>query len=57
MFKRGWFTGLTTSPKALHLMLSPFHLQVTDTYLKDLESSLDQVLAGDKDRVTESRYS
>lgn len=57
MFKRGWFTGLTTSPKALHLMLSPFHLQVTDTYLKDLKSSLDQVLAGDKDRVTESRYS
>ena len=57
MFKRGWFTSLTTSPKALHLMLSPFHLQVTDTYLTDLKSSLEQVLAGDKDRVTESRYS
>ena len=57
MRQRGWFTSFTVEPPSLHLMLSPFHLQVTDTYLKDLESSLDQVLAGDKDRVTESRYS
>jgi sphinganine-1-phosphate aldolase len=57
MYKRGWFTSLTTQPKALHLMLSPFHAQVTDTYLADLESSLKQVQAGDKDRVSGSRYS
>ena len=57
MFKRGWFTSLTTAPKALHLMLSPFHLSITDTYLGDLEASLRRVEAGDKDRVTESRYS
>ena len=57
MFKRGWFTSLTTAPKALHLMLSPFHLSITDTYLEDLEASLRRVEAGDKDRVTESRYS
>jgi len=57
MYKRGWFTSLTTDPRALHLMLSPYHFQVTDVYLEDLKSSLDQVKAGDKDAVTESRYS
>lgn len=57
MYKRGWFTSLTTAPKALHLMLSPFHAQVTDTYLGDLEASLAEVKAGDNDAVTEARYS
>jgi sphinganine-1-phosphate aldolase len=57
MYKRGWFTSLTTHPKALHLMLSPIHAHVTDTYLTDLESSLRQVQAGDKDRVSGSTYS
>ena len=57
MYNRGWFTSLTTAPKALHLMLSPFHAEVTDTYLKDLKDSLRAVQSGDKDAVTESRYS
>jgi glutamate/tyrosine decarboxylase-like PLP-dependent enzyme len=57
MYKRGWFTSLTTEPKALHLMLSPFHSQVTATYLEDLAASLAAVRAGDKDAVTEARYS
>lgn len=57
MFKRGWFTSLTTDPKALHLMLSPFHIGVTQTYLDDLEASLKEVAAGDNDAVTEARYS
>jgi len=57
MYKRGWFTSLTTEPRALHLMLSPFHAEVTDVYLTDLEASLKQVQAGDTDAVTESRYS
>ena len=57
MYKRGWFTSLTTEPRSLHLMLSPFHAEVTDVYLADLESSLQQVKAGDTDAVTESRYS
>ncbi|MGV0036530.1 MAG: aminotransferase class V-fold PLP-dependent enzyme, partial [Candidatus Azotimanducaceae bacterium WSBS_2022_MAG_OTU7] len=56
MYNRGWFTSLTTDPKALHLMLSPFHAEVTDTYLDDLRDSLRAVQAGDKDTVTESRY-
>lgn len=34
--ERGWFTSLSTEPKALHLMLSPYHLQVVDGYLADL---------------------
>jgi glutamate/tyrosine decarboxylase-like PLP-dependent enzyme len=57
MYKKGWFTSLTTEPKALHLMLSPFHMEVTDVYLNDLESSLGIVKAGDTDAVTEARYS
>lgn len=57
MYKKGWFTSLTTEPKALHLMLSPFHKEVTATYLEDLESSVEIVKAGDSDAVKEVRYS
>lgn len=57
MYKRGWFTSLTTAPKALHLMLSPFHLQVTTTYLDDLKASLAEVKAGNDEAVEEARYS
>ncbi|MCB1692843.1 MAG: hypothetical protein KDI19_08760, partial [Pseudomonadales bacterium] len=57
MYKRGWFTSLTTQPKALHLMLSPFHHEVTGVYLSDLEASLGAVKAGATDAVTEARYS
>jgi len=57
MYKRGWFTSLTTVPKALHLMLSPFHQQVADIYLNDLSASLKAVKDGDTDAVTEARYS
>ncbi|HEY8615421.1 pyridoxal phosphate-dependent decarboxylase family protein [Phenylobacterium sp.] len=38
--ERGWFTGVTTEPKSLHLMLSPVHAQVADQYLADLEWAL-----------------
>jgi sphinganine-1-phosphate aldolase len=57
MYKRGWFTSLTSAPKALHLMLSPFHFEVTDVYLADLAESLEAVKAGDASAVTEARYS
>ena len=57
LYKRGWFTSLTTEPKALHLMLSPFHLTVTQTYLDDLKTALDEVKAGANETVTEARYS
>jgi len=57
LYKKGWFTSLTTDPKALHLMLSPFHLEVTDTYLSDLRDAVEAVRGGDTDAVTEARYS
>ncbi len=57
LFNRGWFTSLTTEPKALHLMLSPFHAKVTDNYLNDLRASLEAVKSGDADSVAEARYS
>lgn len=57
LYKRGWFTSLTTDPRALHLMLSPFHLEVTDTYLSDLRDAMEAVRSGDTDTITEARYS
>jgi sphinganine-1-phosphate aldolase len=57
MYRKGWFTSLTTQPKALHLMLSPFHSQVTHTYLDDLKDSVEIVRAGNSDAVKEARYS
>ena len=57
LYKKGWFTSLTTEPKALHLMLSPFHAEVADIYLDDLKDSLATVKAGASETVTEARYS
>ncbi len=57
MYKKGWFTSLTTEPKALHLMLSPIHKEVTSTYLDDLKASMEIVRAGNSDAVKEARYS
>lgn len=57
LFERGWFTSLTTEPKGLHLMLSPFHAQVTDTYLTDLAWALGEVKAGNAGKKREARYS
>lgn len=57
LYERGWFTSVTTWPKALHLMLSPFHAQVADAYLADLEWALGEVKAGWSGSSRESRYS
>lgn len=43
MHKRGWFTAALLEPRALHLMLSPKHLDVAHEYLADLEASLSAV--------------
>ena len=40
MMKRGWFSGLCTEPRGIHLMLSPAHAEVADQYLADLAASL-----------------
>ncbi|MFK7913843.1 MAG: aspartate aminotransferase family protein [Pseudomonadales bacterium] len=57
LYKRGWFTGLTTAPPALHLMLSPFHAEVVQVYLQDLEQSLAKARAGSDQPRGEARYS
>lgn len=57
LFERGWFTSLTTEPKGLHLMLSPFHESVADTYLADIEWALGEVKAGNEGKKREARYS
>jgi sphinganine-1-phosphate aldolase len=54
--ERGWFTGVTTEPPSLHLMLSPFHTRVADAYLEDLAWALGAV-AGSTPRPQEARYS
>ena len=57
LYQRGWFTGLTTAPPALHLMLSPFHAEVVQVYLQDLEQSLTQARADTSGSRSEARYS
>ncbi|THD50672.1 pyridoxal-dependent decarboxylase [Phenylobacterium sp.] len=39
--ERGWFSGVTTEPRSLHLMLSPIHAEVADQYLADLAWALE----------------
>ncbi len=53
--ERGWFTGVTTEPKSLHLMLSPVHAQVADEYIADVKWALGGVGAGAA--KVEPRYS
>ncbi len=55
--RRGWMSGLVTEPRAIHLMLSPAHAQVADTYLEDLRSALAEVRAsGESGRDVRARY-
>ncbi|MBX9745535.1 MAG: aspartate aminotransferase family protein [Hyphomonadaceae bacterium] len=43
LHQRGWMTGVNLEPPALHLMLSPVHLEASDHYLADLEAALGEV--------------
>lgn len=56
MARRGWFTGLTTEPRAVHLMLSPAHAAVADEYLVDLAASLAEVKASGERSDAKARY-
>lgn len=57
MARRGWFTGLTTEPRGIHLMLSPAHAAVADQYLADLRASVAEVGAsGERASETKARY-
>lgn len=55
--ERGWFTSTTSEPAGLHLMLSPFHAEVADVYLADLEWALGAVKAAAAPAAAEARYS
>ncbi|MFZ5718637.1 MAG: pyridoxal-dependent decarboxylase [Pseudomonadota bacterium] len=55
--ERGWFTSVTTEPRSLHLMLSPFHAQVADQYLNDLAWAVDELKSGSAAPAVEARYS
>jgi glutamate/tyrosine decarboxylase-like PLP-dependent enzyme len=58
MAKRGWFTGLITEPRGIHLMLSPAHADVADDYLADLRRSVQEVAdSGESGAATKARYS
>jgi len=57
MARRGWFTGLTTEPRGIHLMLSPAHAGVADEYLADLRASVAEVKeSGESADGTKARY-
>lgn len=44
--KKGWFTGVVTEPRGIHLMLSPSHAEVADQYLADLAEAVETVRKG-----------
>jgi len=54
LHQRGWMTGMNIDPKALHLMLSPVHLEASDVYLADLEAALRET--GGETAVAQSTY-
>jgi len=57
LFKQGWFTGMITEPVGIHLMLSPAHLGVADSYLADLERAVAEVReTGDRADGVKARY-
>ena len=42
LHQRGWITAANIDPKALHLMLSPVHLEAAEVYLRDLQAVMDE---------------
>ncbi len=56
LHERGWFTSVTTEPAGLHLMLSPFHAEVADTYLADLAWAVVEARASAGSAGTDARY-
>lgn len=57
LHRRGWFTGLVTEPRGIHLMLSPVHESVVDRYLADLREAVAEVQRGEGPTAeTRARY-
>jgi hypothetical protein len=40
MYAKGWVTAANVEPPSLHLMLSPKHAEVAESYLSDLAASM-----------------
>jgi glutamate/tyrosine decarboxylase-like PLP-dependent enzyme len=58
LFRKGWFTGFTTEPASIHLMISPAHAEVLDAYLDDVRAAVEHVRAtGESGEGVETRYS
>ena len=55
LYGRGWVTSAVTEPAGLHLMLSPVHKSVANTYLADLAWAT-QMARDDGARPAEARY-
>jgi glutamate/tyrosine decarboxylase-like PLP-dependent enzyme len=53
--ERGWFTSVTTEPRSLHLMLSPIHAEVAESYVADLAWALEAARGGPSPGA-EARY-
>lgn len=57
LVRRGWFSGLTTEPRGIHLMLSPAHADVADEYAADVREVVSEVAAtGATAKDTKARY-
>jgi glutamate/tyrosine decarboxylase-like PLP-dependent enzyme len=55
--RRGWMSALVTLPRGIHLMLSPAHAAVADSYLADLAQAQAEVRAsGESGGEVRARY-
>jgi len=57
MMAKGWVSARTQTPKGLHLMLSPKHLEVAGAYLSDLRAAVERVReSGQRAKETSGFY-
>lgn len=57
MHDRGWFSGIVQQPDGIHLMLSPSHDEVAESYLRDLEEVISEARSADpRDEAAPTRY-
>jgi sphinganine-1-phosphate aldolase len=57
MHDRGWFSGVVQQPDGIHLMLSPSHDEVAETYLQDVEEVIaDARTGGARVEAAPTRY-
>ncbi|MFX1596757.1 MAG: aspartate aminotransferase family protein, partial [Promethearchaeota archaeon] len=42
--KKGWHLDRIQFPNALHMMVNPHHASIVDTFLKDLQETVDEVI-------------